>query len=351
MQKKLTLKIRTQNNIPATCFCEEVSLLRGLACCEARSKRSNPAQPRLCEKVRRSNPHTPPSLRGVYDEAIQHFIGNNLLPVVLCMLTISILNSCRTTKDVSVTDRSLGLKTEASFFAAYNDKAFQYNTLSAHIQFDIVLSGNEMSSRGQLRMMKDERIQIFIQPLLGIDVIRAELTPDSIKIVNRLNRWYMIDAFDHIKGNTEIDFNFYNLQALITNRLFLPGEINLTDDKFNLFGWEQTHTGYLLQTSDRNGLQYAFTADSNEQIITTVIKDDATHYMLDCSYKNFLPAGHQSFPTNLHIRLHTESKEQYSLALSFSRVEVDTPLTINFPIPTNYQRVSLSQIINSINNL
>ena len=272
--------------------------------------------------------------------------------ILLCLLIIPILNSCRTAKNASASSTVLTLHTTSSFLNAYNDKELKYNTLLANIQFDVVTSsGTEMSSRGQLKIVKDDCIQIFIQPLLGIDVIRAELTPDSIKIVNRLNRWNMIDAFDHIKGDTEIDFNFYNLQALITNRLFLPGEISLTDDQFNLFGWEQTHTGYLLQTSDRNGLQYAFTADSNEQIISTVIKDDATNYMLDCSYRNFLPAGHQSFPTNLHIRLRTESKEQHSLALSFSRVEVDIPLTINFPIPANYQRVSLQQIINSIDNL
>ena len=243
------------------------------------------------------------------------------------------------------------LKTEASFFAAYNDKAFQYNTLSARIQFDVVLSGNEISSRGQLKMQKDERIQIFIQPLLGIEVFRAELTPDSIKIINRLNRWYMIDTFDHLKGNADIDFNFYNLQALITNQLFLPGETNLTADHFSLFGWKQTQTGYLLSINDHNGLQYAFTADANEQIISTAIKDDATNYRLDCSYTNFLPAGNRSLPMNLHIMLLAESDAQHSLSLNFSRVEVDIPLTTAFPIPANYQQVSFQQIINSIEQL
>ena len=268
------------------------------------------------------------------------------------LFLILFLSGCRTTKDVSVSSRAMNLKTETAFFAAYNDNAFQNNTLSARIQFDIATSsGNELSSRGQLRILKDDRIQISIQPFLGIEAFRAELTPDSIKIVNRLNKWYMIDTFEHIKGDIEIDFNFYNLQDLITNRLFLPGEINLTAGEFNLFGWEQVATGYLLRTIDRNGLQYAFTADSNERIVTTEIKDDATHYMLDCNYKNFLPAGSQLFPSNLLIRLQTENREQHTLSLNFSRVEVDVPVTTNFPIPANYQRVSLQQIINSIEQL
>ena len=307
------MKIQTRNNIPAIRHCEEV-------------QRNNLARPFGYKSL-------------------------STRTIVFCIVAIYVLSSCRSTKDISTVSSILPLKTEASFFAAYNDKAFQFNTLSARIQFDFVLSGNEMSSSGQLRMMKDERIQIFIQPLLGIDVIRAELTPDSIKIVNRLNRWYMIDAFDHIKGNADIDFNFYNLQALITNRLFLPGKTNLTDDQFSLFSWEQTQTGYFLRINDRNGLQYAFTANANEQIITTIIKDDATNYKLDCNYTNFLPAGNQALPMNLHIMLLTESHAQHSLSLNFSRVEVDIPLTTDFPIPANYQQVSFQQIINSIEQL
>jgi hypothetical protein len=282
---------------------------------------------------------------------------NNRLPLQQCIallivLSVVMLSSCRTTKNVTVSSSVLTVKTAEAFFAAYTDKTFQFHTLSARIQFDIATSsGTEISSRGQLRMVNDDRIQIFIQPLLGIEAIRAELTPDSIKIVNRLNRWYMIEAFDHIKGETEIDFNFYNLQALITNRLFLPGEINLTNDRYKLFRWEQTQNGYLLRTSDRNGLLYAFMADLNEQLVVTEIKDNATNYMLDCNYANFQPVDRKLFPMNLHIRLHTENQAQHSLALHFSRVEIDQPTEMNFPIPANYQRVSLQQIIHSIEQL
>ena len=272
--------------------------------------------------------------------------------ILLCLLIIPILNSCRTAKNASASNTVLTLHTTASFLNAYNDKELKYNTLSANIQFDVVTSsGTEMSSRGQLKIVKDDCIQISIRPLLGIEAFRAELTPDSIKIINRLNRWYMIESFDQIKGNIAIDFNFYNLQALLTNRLFLPGEAYLTDKQFNVFQGEQTNTGYLLRTNDKAGLQYAFMADSNEKIVRTEIKDDAINYMLDCNYKNFLPAGSQTFPMNLHIRLLTESRDQYSLSLNFSHVNVDQPLSMDFVIPANYQRVNLPQIINSIENL
>jgi len=272
--------------------------------------------------------------------------------ILLCVLLIPLLNSCRSAKDISANSHILTSNTASSFLTAYNNKSFQYNTLSANIQFNIVVSsGKELNSRGLLKILKDDRIQISIRPFLGIEAIRAELTPDSIKIMNRLNRWYLVESFDHIKGETAIDFNFYNLQDLTTNRLFLPGEINLADEQFHIFSWEQTNTGYLMRTSERTGLQYTFTADSNEKLISTEIKDDTTNYLLDCNYNNFLPVGHQIFPMNLHINLHSDERTQHSLSLIFSRMEVDQPLSMNFDIPANYRQVSLAQIIHSIEQL
>ena len=271
---------------------------------------------------------------------------------ILCVLIISMLNSCRSSKEVVAIGGVSTLKTEQDFFAIFREQAFQFNTFSARVQFRIVMpSGNVASSRAQLKIQKNDRLQISVQPFLGIEALRAELTPDSIKIFNRLSNWYMIDAFDNIKGDTEIDFNYYNLQALITNQLFLPGEIDISDELFQFFRWEQTHTGYLLHTNDRTGIYYAFTADSNEKLCATDIKDVSTHFALNCIYNNFRPVDRQLFPMDIHINLNTENQSNHSLSLQFLRVEVDIPLEMNFPVSANSRRVSLQQILQSIEQL
>ena len=272
---------------------------------------------------------------------------------VLCILFISMLTGCRSSKKVSVDGSVSTLKTEQAFFATFQEQSFRYHTFSARVQFEITLSsGREMSARAQLKMLRNNRLQISVQiPLLGIEAFRAELTPDSIKVVDRLNRRFLIESFDEMKENTDIAFNFYNLQALFTNQLFLPGETNLSENQFSRFRWEQTRTGYLLRTDDRTGLHYAFTADQNEKLSDTEIRDELSNYTLHCNYSNFRPVDRQLFPMNIHFRLHTENNTQGALSLTFSRIEVDTPLIMNFPVPNNYQRVNLQQILNSIEQL
>jgi hypothetical protein len=270
--------------------------------------------------------------------------------IALCIL--SILSGCRSSREITATREVLTLKTEKEFYTSFQEQSFQYHTLSARVQFDIVMaSGKEMNSRAQLKILKNDRLQISVQPLLGIEAFRAELTPDSIKIVDRLNRRFLVESIDNIQEGMDIDFNFYNLQALFTNQLFLPGEINLSENQLSRFRWEQTRTGYLMRTEDRTGLHYAFTADSNEKLNNTEIRDLSTHYVLNCKYDNFRPVDRQLFPMNINFHLNTENNAQSALSLSFSRVEVDTPVEMNFPIPSNYRRVSLQEILYAIEQL
>ncbi len=269
-----------------------------------------------------------------------------------CLLILFMLFSCRTTRDISTSTEALALKAEKAFYAALLEKSFQYQTFSARVQFDIVMaSGNAMSSRAQLKILRNDRLQISVQPVLGIEAFRAELTPDSIKIVDRLNRRVLLETFDKIQEVAQIDFDFYKLQALFTNQLFLPGEISLSENTFNRFRWEPTRSGYLLSTEERSGLQYSFTADSNEKLSATEIRDISTQLIINCMYDNFRSVDRQLFPMNIGIRLFAENKPQGSLALNFSRVEIDTPLEMNFPIPANYRRASLLEILNSIEQL
>ena len=273
--------------------------------------------------------------------------------LALCVLIITMLTGCRSSKEITAGGEALTLKTERDFYAAFQEQSFQYQTFSARVQFEIVLtSGKATSARAQMKILRNDRLQISVQaPILGIEVFRAELTPDSIKIVDRLNRRFLIESFDEIKGSAAIDFNFYNLQALFTNQLFLPGEINLLENQFNRFRWEQTGTGYLLRTNDRTGLHYAFSADRNEKLSATEIRDESSNYILHCNYADFRSVDRQLFPMNIHFRLYTENNPQGALSLSLSRVEVDAPLEMNFPIPANYRQVSLQEILHSIEQL
>jgi len=267
-------------------------------------------------------------------------IQNGYLYLLSFLLLIT---GCRTARDITG-GTSGSLKAEEEFFDALRDHSFQYQTFSARIQFNLLLeAGKELSSRGQIKIEKDQRLQISIQPMLGIEMFRIELTPDSIKLVDRMNKRYLVEDYAELKGKSRIDFNFYNLQALFTNQLFLPGETVLPANSFKRFRWKKTPEGYVLQTKDNMGLSYLFSADQEEKLHTAKITDNA-NYTLQWDYENFKAVDHQHFPMKMNGVLYAKNTNN-SIALNYSKIEVDTPLNLQFTIPTGYKRMTFSQIM------
>ena len=90
-----------------------------------------------------------------------------------------------------------------------------------------------------MKMVKDSAFQLSVQPFLGIEIFRIELSRDTIKVVDRMNKRYMIENYSNLQGQTPIEFNFYNLQALFTNHLFIPGEQGVSRKHYNRFKLNQ----------------------------------------------------------------------------------------------------------------
>jgi hypothetical protein len=134
------------------------------------------------------------------------------------------------------------------------------------------------------------------------------------------------------------------MQALFTNRLFLPDEADVPDRAFKRFRWERTADGYALQTQDDAGLQYLFTVGRDEKLYASEITDAGSQHMLRWNYDAFQPVGRQVFPMKIHAGWRTGEKAGGRFAVNYSRMDTDVPVEVNTTIPAGYERVDFSQI-------
>ena len=70
---------------------------------------------------------------------------------------------CKSTKKVGTVEAS-GAKAHNEFFTLMQEQAFKYETLTARLNVDLNLPGNNMSSRVDLKMVKDSAFQLSVQP-------------------------------------------------------------------------------------------------------------------------------------------------------------------------------------------
>jgi hypothetical protein len=71
-----------------------------------------------------------------------------------------------------------------------------------------------------LRAKKDSIIWISISPLLGIEVARVMITPDSVMMLDRIHNKYQVNTFETINKLLQLKVNFEIVQALLYGNFF-----------------------------------------------------------------------------------------------------------------------------------
>lgn len=105
-----------------------------------------------------------------------------------------------------------------------NDRKVTADNIVADLTFSATMGSKDVSVPGSLHMRKDQmiRLQLFV-PFIHTEVGRLEFTPDYVLVVDRLHKQYVkadYNKLDFLRAN---GLDFYALQALFWNQLFLLG--------------------------------------------------------------------------------------------------------------------------------
>ena len=278
----------------------------------------------------------------------RHFNTTGLWLGLLLLLT---LGGCKSSKKVG-TVAGGAAKAQQVFFQAMEEQALHYQTLTARLGVEINLPNFQVNStRVDLKMIKDSAFQLSVQPLLGIELFRIEVSRDSIKVLDRMNKRYLAENNEALRTQTPIAFNFYNLQALFTNRLFLPGEQQVSESQYSRFRLDQSGSTALIQTKDPMGLRYTFEADGEEKLLATEITDATGQYRLRWNYADFRVVEKQIFPQLMTVEAFKEGNAEGNVQWGFTRMRLDEPVKLDFVIPAKYTRVTLEQLVRTLKNL
>lgn len=275
-------------------------------------------------------------------------VGQGVL-LLSCILSLLLLAGCKTTKKVGMVETGTA-KAHEAFFESMEERSFQFKTLNARLTAELNIPGNNMSSRVDLKMVKDSAFQLSVQPFLGIEVFRAEFSVDSIKVVDRMNKRYVAERYSDLKGQTPIEFNFYNLQALFTNHLFIPGEQFVSPKQFKRFKLDQEGGKAEMKVKDALGLLYTFMADGEEKLLSTYISDPSDRYALHWDYSDFRLADDQPFPMRMNAEVLADGVAKGGIIFHFSRIQADVPVSLEFSVPSKYKRITFADILKSISN-
>lgn len=262
----------------------------------------------------------------------------NKISILLIALTIV---SCKTTKTISkqgtqTTNQSLELvklvqKTQPSFRTANISK----------LSVELVMSDRTVNVSANCKIRKDSAIFSSFQ-VFGLEVFKAELMPDSIKVFDKMNRRYYVSDYTYFRKQFGVDVDFHSLQSLLLAQLFNVGKKELQPSSYKLTSAENgmSNLQYISEGLVQN------TNISSQNIIQGVeLRSKTNSYQLQTKYSNYVNQSGINFPQLISIIANNNNKTKATCNLSILKVEFNTAIKFQALATDRYSRGSIDQIL------
>lgn len=265
--------------------------------------------------------------------------------VVGLAILISLLSSCSASKSLKKSHSIAGMS-EREYLENVVACSGKRDALTGKMAMSIHLAGKQVTKvNGTLRIKKGKVIQLSITPLLGIEVARAEFTPEGVLIIDRLNKRYVEASFGEIKSFSNAGLDFLSLQALFLNELFLPGKAGLSTFDTSAFDMELEVDRVVLNVKKRKLFNYQFyTGFPDAFLKETCIGLVGTPYLLRWKYDDFRKLGLTYFPSDMLVTFEGGEKAVQA-TLNFSRMSMDADWETHTEVSKKYKRVELEDIL------
>ena len=222
--------------------------------------------------------------------------------------------------------------------------------LVSSIDFNIKTGKKDISVDGKISMRRDEVIRIQLSPMGLVEVGRMEFTRDSVLIMDRIHKQYLKSSYNQVGFLRDNGIDFYALQALFWNQLFVPGEkgMDKSVDQFDI------KNNVISLTSGK--MKYQWTADNGIQhILTALATYNSTKHgtsKLDWTYGDFRNFAGKTFPARHTVGItagtSSGSSRNIKVIITMKNMKTDSGWDTTTKVPSKYKPVELKDVINQI---
>ena len=204
-----------------------------------------------------------------------------------------------------------------------------------------------MSLTGNLKMKRDDVIRLQLMAFGFVEAARLEFTKDYVLIIDRINKQYLKVPYNYVDFLRNSGINFYTLQALFWNELFMPGKQSVDKSLLEKFS-ANMETEDVVISLDEGKMNYSWLTNGQTGRIKManisyrdVLKGNT---QLNWDYKEFSKMGNILFPSNMEVTLTMPEKEiKLGIKLNYLKSESDwEPRT---KVSDKYREVDVDQIL------
>ena len=179
------------------------------------------------------------------------------------------------------------------------------------------------------RINRDKAIWISVTALLGIEVARVLITPDSVKILNKLRGEYIHKPFDYIHRYTSAGVTFQILQDLLIANV--STSLLQTDQLTTATSGEELQ---LVGVKDQLSFQYSLNTNRRPKVFRLL--PIGTDQSVESYYGKYADISGYEFPQNQNIQLQAGDIKVNAI-LEYTSVRFNDVLELPFSVPARYK--------------
>lgn len=234
----------------------------------------------------------------------------------------------------------------------YDNQPYQ-KAISQKIDFTLNKGDKDVSVSGKLQMKKGTVIRIQLTPFGLMEAGRLEFTPDYVLVLDRINKRFARAEYKDVDFLAANGLDYYAMEALFWNLLYIPGEKAVTNSQLRLFSVEKEDeaTGQRKVTLERGNLGFCFLTDVKTAQIrsTEATYTSATHgtTSVRCRYNGFEKMGQRLFPKDMLLTFDTpmvKNAKEMSMRIHANKLTNDGDFEDKTTVGDKYKEVKVDEL-------
>jgi len=261
--------------------------------------------------------------------------------LVIIFSMFLVLQGCKSKEEIAKAKDESTKRSDLIHQVNQNECTAPFFSLKTKVYFET----GEMKDNFKLhfRLKKDSVIWVSAT-YYRMEIARALITPDSLKIMDRKGEKYYAGDFAYFEESFNVEADFYLIQSLILCEL---NERIISDQlKFS-----QEEDQYILSEVNKRKLKRTLANEPNSRketyfgiwidkellkVTQLLVNNEKDNRFMLVKYDEFSPVGKCTIPKKIDFTL--EGEKELSLQFNYLKIDEETELSMPFRVPDKYER-------------
>jgi len=256
------------------------------------------------------------------------------------LLAVLVLVSCKTTQTISK-KTTTEVNPVIQVIEQVQKVQPQFRTANiSKLSLELQMKERTFNVSATCKIKKDSAMFISIQPFLGMEMFKAELMPDSMRVFDKMNRRFYVVDYSTFSKRFGVDVDFYSIQSLLSGQFFCIGKKTIQTDSCKL----QTQNGKNSIEFGSSNMVQTTNLSATNTIEQVLLKKRNSHYQLLTNFSDYAVVSGINFPQKIDM---TASGENTKAACNFSilKVEFNTDIKLQGISSDRFTRSNIDDLL------